>query len=176
MRGEDARLTVRDLWTAPDDLATTEAVLAELSHLADAVLAAALRHAEASAAGHRDKPTWTGAGKRPFAPRFCVLGMGKLGGEELNYSSDVDLIYVLEDPPGPLLPQSIGDGATPIEYYTRVAREFGRLVGETTQEGFLYRIDLDLRRKGSRARWSCRAGCSNTTTTRGRPRGRRPPS
>jgi glutamate-ammonia-ligase adenylyltransferase len=65
--------------------------------------------------------------------------MGKLGGEELNYSSDVDLIHVLEATPG---------GASEIEHYTRVAQEFGRLVSEPTRDGFLYRVDLDLRPEG----------------------------
>ena len=93
---ELARLTLRDLWAAPDDVATTEAVLGELSHLADALLAAALRCALAQVAAEHGPAQWTGAGGAVVAPRFTVLGMGKLGGEELNYSSDVDLIYVLE--------------------------------------------------------------------------------
>jgi glutamate-ammonia-ligase adenylyltransferase len=75
--------------------------------------------------------------------------MGKLGGEELNYSSDVDLIYVLDAVPHDGDPTQIGGprGTTPIEHFSRVAHEFGRLVTEPTREGFLYRIDLDLRRK-----------------------------
>ena len=147
---ELARLTVRDLWSAPDDITATEAVLAELSHLADALLAAALRQAAARSARGGGPPLWPTADGGTFRPRFCVLGMGKLGGEELNYSSDVDLIYVLDDPPGgrqaPL--DETPAATSPIEYYTRVAHEFGRLVNESTREGFLYRIDLDLRPEG----------------------------
>jgi glutamate-ammonia-ligase adenylyltransferase len=45
-------------------------------------------------------PRWRAPDGAAFAPRFAVLGMGKLGGEELNYSSDVDLIYVLEGSAG----------------------------------------------------------------------------
>jgi glutamate-ammonia-ligase adenylyltransferase len=141
-----ARITVRDLWSAPVDIVATEAVLAELSNLADAVLAGALAHAAAHAADGAGPPQWRLPDGRSATPGFCVLGMGKLGGEELNYSSDVDLIYVLES-----LPEAPVDGPggiSPDEFYTRVAREFGRLVSEPTRDGFLYRIDLDLRPEG----------------------------
>ncbi len=94
-------MTLRDLWADPDDVAATEAVLAELSHLADALLAAALERAVARVAAMSGPATWTAPDGTVATPRFAVLGMGKLGGEELNYSSDVDLIYVLE---------SCGDG------------------------------------------------------------------
>ena len=55
-----------------------------------------------------------------------MLGLGKLGSEELNYSSDVDLIYVFESPP---FAEGVGGGPgglAPAEYFTRVAQEFGR--------------------------------------------------
>ena len=147
---------MRDLWSAPDDFAATEAVLAELSHLADALLAAALQQAATRVAHSAGAPRWPAADGTPLTPRFAVLGMGKLGGEELNYSSDVDLIYVLEADPSSTGASSLDDagersvpiGAAPIEYYTRVAHEFGRLVSEPTREGFLYRVDLDLRPEG----------------------------
>lgn len=142
---ELSRLTVRDLWGDPGDLAHTEAVLAELSHLADALLEAAFARALARVSGRLGPPQWSGPnGGAPVAPRFVVLGLGKLGGEELNYSSDVDLIYVLES-----LPCADGpSGLSPEEYFARVAREFAQLVTERTREGFLYRIDLDLRPEG----------------------------
>jgi len=141
---ELARITVRDLWTAPDDIAATEAVLGELSHLADALLSAALAQARRRAAAAARPPATATAG-RPGGPRFCVLGMGKLGSEELNYSSDVDLIYVLESAPPD---QPADDDGAAVEYFTRVAHEFGRLVSEPTRDGFLYRVDLDLRPEG----------------------------
>jgi [glutamine synthetase] adenylyltransferase / [glutamine synthetase]-adenylyl-L-tyrosine phosphorylase len=147
---ELARITVRDLWAAPDDVAATEVVLGELSHLADALLAAALERAAARVAVIAGPPHWTLPDGRPLATRFCVLAMGKLGGEELNYSSDVDLIYVLETSAagGDAIHAAAPRAASPIEYYTRVAHEFGRLVTEATREGFLYRVDLDLRPEG----------------------------
>jgi glutamate-ammonia-ligase adenylyltransferase len=74
--------------------------------------------------------------------RFVVLGMGKLGGEELNYSSDVDLVYVYEKD---------GDyarGRTFREFFSRVAEEVTRALGEVTAEGFCFRVDLRLRPGG----------------------------
>ena len=149
---ELARITVRDLWAAPDAVGATEAVLAELSHLADTLLAAALRHAAAGIARSAGPPRWTATDGEVLHGRFCVLGMGKLGGEELNYSSDVDLVHVF-DTDAPVADDPRGDtadttGLSPVEYFTRMARDFGRLVSEATRDGFLYRIDLDLRPEG----------------------------
>jgi glutamate-ammonia-ligase adenylyltransferase len=141
---ELARITVRDLWTAPDDLAATAAVLGELSHLADALLDAALRRTLARVALQVGPPHWTGADGSVVSPRFAVLGLGKLGGEELNYSSDVDLIYVCES----LATEDGPSGLSPDEYYGRVATELARLATTTSGAGFLYRIDLDLRPEG----------------------------
>jgi glutamate-ammonia-ligase adenylyltransferase len=141
---ELARLTLRDLWAAPDDVAATEAVLGELSHLADALLAAALQRAVARVAADCGPAQWTTPGGVVVAPCFTVLGMGKLGGEELNYSSDVDLVYVLEHVDAEDGPQAL----SPVEYYGRVVHELARLVTATTGDGFLYRVDLDLRPEG----------------------------
>ena len=69
-------------------------------------------------------------------PGFFVLGLGKLGGNELNYSSDIDLIFVTED-------------IDRLDSATHVARELTHVLGEFTSEGFLYRVDLRLRPYGS---------------------------
>ena len=67
---------------------------------------------------------------------FFVLGLGKLGGNELNYSSDIDLIFVTEN-------------IDCLDSSTQVARELTQFLGEFTAEGFLYRVDLRLRPYGS---------------------------
>src|SRR5262249_58226292 len=75
---------------------------------------------------------------------FVVLGMGKLGGAELNYSSDVDLIYVYErdgDHPG---------GRTLREFCVRIGEEVTRALAEVTRDGFRFRVDLRLRPGGGR--------------------------
>jgi glutamate-ammonia-ligase adenylyltransferase len=146
---ELARIVVRD---ASEELVPEERVgetLAELSYLADALLARAFACAAARLAERLGPPRW----RRPggdFELRVAVLGLGKLGGEELNFSSDVDLVYVSESPePGH---GALGEGpsdSSPEEYAARLAGEFGRLVSEATAEGFLYRIDLNLRPEGA---------------------------
>ena len=147
---ELARITVRD---CSDDLIPEARVgdtLAELSYLAEALLSCALSRAAARLAGDLGPPRWKGANGSEVQLGMTVLGLGKLGGEELNYSSDVDLIYVYESPPAEAGELREGPrGLSPEEYFTRLARSFGRLVGETSVEGFLYRIDLDLRPEGS---------------------------
>ncbi|MFQ5665198.1 MAG: hypothetical protein ACE5I7_02080 [Candidatus Binatia bacterium] len=146
---ELARITVREL---SDDLVPEERVgttLAEISHLADALLSSALACTAAALGDSCGPPSWSGPQGERVDLGFCVLALGKLGAEELNYSSDVDLVYMYEDPPAPL---SGGPrGMAPPEYFTRWAQEFGRLVGRPTSEGFLYRIDLSLRPEGSQS-------------------------
>jgi glutamate-ammonia-ligase adenylyltransferase len=150
---ELARITVRD---CSDDL-TPEArvaeTLGELSCLAEALLSRALSRAAARLAGDLGPPRWKGADGSEVTLGMTVLGLGKLGGEELNYSSDVDLIYVYESPPTEASELHDGPGGlSPEEYFTRLARNFGRLVGEASGEGFLYRVDLDLRPEGSQGK------------------------
>jgi len=70
---------------------------------------------------------------------FIVLGMGKLGAGELNYSSDIDII-VLFDPKAPLAP-----GNEPAPFFVRLTRDLVRLLQERTPEGYVFRVDLRLR-------------------------------
>lgn len=76
---------------------------------------------------------------------FWVVGMGKLGARELNVSSDIDLIYVYEE-------DGRTDGAKPItahEYFSQVARSLYALIGDSTEDGFVFRVDLALRPNGN---------------------------
>jgi glutamate-ammonia-ligase adenylyltransferase len=147
---ELARITVRDCC---DDLvpeARVGEVLGELSYLAESLLSCALTRAAARITAELGPPRWRGADGSEIRLGMTVLGLGKLGGEELNYSSDVDLIYVYESPAEEA--GELRDGPrelSPEEYFTRLARSFAKLVGESRGEGFLYRIDLDLRPEGS---------------------------
>jgi glutamate-ammonia-ligase adenylyltransferase len=81
-----------------------------------------------------------------------VIGMGKLGGRELNVSSDIDLIYVYEDEGHTT---GIEDGGmvrgrvTAHEYFSQVARRLSTLIGDTTEDGFVFRVDLALRPNGN---------------------------
>jgi len=147
---ELSRISVRECHNAwvPED--RVGEVLAELSQLAEALLARALAHEQARLVEELGPPVWRGSDGSHVELRFAVLGLGKLGGGELNYSSDVDLIYVLESPPP--VARSLLDGPgglSPHEYFGRLATRFGRLVEAATSDGFLYRVDLDLRPEGA---------------------------
>ena len=79
---------------------------------------------------------------------FWIIGMGKLGARELNVSSDIDLIYVYEENG-----QTAGAGSGPArsahEYFCDVAKGLYALIGDTTDDGFVFRVDLALRPNGN---------------------------
>ena len=81
--------------------------------------------------------------------QLWVIGMGKLGGRELNVSSDIDLIYVY-DQDGQTCGRSDGRGAiSNHEYFAQQVKAIYNLIGETTEHGFVFRVDLALRPNGS---------------------------
>jgi [glutamine synthetase] adenylyltransferase / [glutamine synthetase]-adenylyl-L-tyrosine phosphorylase len=117
-----------------------DTVTKQISAVAEAVLEAAVRSARVTLEEKRGVPR-TPSG-RPA--RFVILGMGKLGGNELNYSSDIDLI-LLYDQDG----QTDGERpSTNDEYFDRLAREIVKLLVEPTEQGVAYRVDLRLRPEG----------------------------
>jgi glutamate-ammonia-ligase adenylyltransferase len=112
---------------------------AALSRFAEAALGAALRHLlrEAARKGLVTLPD-------PDAPErnseLIVLGMGKLGGYELNYSSDIDLILFYD---GNALRVATRDGVQP--FFVRMTRDLVRILEERTGDGYVFRTDLRLR-------------------------------
>ena len=76
---------------------------------------------------------------------FWIIGMGKLGARELNVSSDIDLIYLYEDDGQTSGPLKISAH----EYFTAVAKRLYGLIGDTTDDGFVFRVDLALRPNGN---------------------------
>lgn len=131
-RREMLRLGAREIgW------GTTLEVARELSGLADACLECAITYAEGELRAAHGAPT---SPERP--PSFVVLGMGKLGGEELNFSSDVDLIYVYATDEGRAGNLSLH------EYYTRLSQAVTRALGDITGDGLVFRVDLRLRPEG----------------------------
>ncbi|MDD0839391.1 bifunctional [glutamate--ammonia ligase]-adenylyl-L-tyrosine phosphorylase/[glutamate--ammonia-ligase] adenylyltransferase [Curvibacter sp. HBC61] len=90
----------------------------------------------------------------PLAPNgqraeLWVIGMGKLGARELNVSSDIDLIYVY-DHDGETAGLADGRGRiTHHEYFARAVRMIFALIGDTTEHGFVFRVDLALRPNGN---------------------------
>lgn len=147
---ELARITVRDTWPERLPLERSAETLTELSALADALLAEAERGARRGIEASLGAPRFRDAAGRERELGFCVLGLGKLGSAELNYSSDVDLVYVYESPPDGVA-HSGPSGVSPVEYFSRLAQRFGAIVTDHSDEGFLYRIDLDLRPEGAQS-------------------------
>jgi glutamate-ammonia-ligase adenylyltransferase len=118
-----------------------EAVTAALTAFAETAIGAAVAHLLASAAStgeialpYPDDPA-RGSG-------FVVLGMGKLGARELNYSSDIDLILLFDDE---RLADSYTGKRSPQEFFVRLARDLVRLLEERTADGYVFRTDLRLR-------------------------------
>ena len=80
---------------------------------------------------------------------FWVIGMGKLGARELNVSSDIDLIYVYDED-GETAGNAQGIGKISVqEYFSRAVKALFTLIGETTEHGFVFRMDLALRPNGN---------------------------
>ncbi|NUQ16826.1 MAG: hypothetical protein HUU33_16070, partial [Flavobacteriales bacterium] len=125
-------------------------VTGAMTDLAEVALELALSAALAEADA-RHGPPLDEAGQRV---EFWIVGMGKLGARELNVSSDIDLIYVYEDEGEGRL-TAAGDvppGARAVsfhEYFSFVAKRLYALVGDVTDEGFVFRVDLALRPNGN---------------------------
>ena len=127
---EALRIAHRDL-NGPAPLAET---LRDLTAFADvAVTAARDWHAARLAKAPRD------AAGAPLP--LVVLGMGKLGGGELNFSSDIDLIFAYPDPPG--------DREEAQSRFIRLGQRLIRALDEVTADGFVFRVDMRLRPFGS---------------------------
>lgn len=145
------RIVARDL-TGQADLAT---ITRELSDLADVSLGGVLRVVRARVASQLGEP-WELEPDGTWRPtEFCIVGLGKLGGQELNYSSDVDVIFVygaeghvFRDPPAPRARPSNG-GLTSHEFFRQLAEEVIAEVEAATAAGQLYRIDVRLRPEGA---------------------------
>ena len=137
---ESTRLVWRDALGLDD----VDAILAESTALAEQCLQAALdaleteflqRHGEVRAADGTPQ-------------RLVVFALGKLGGGELNFSSDIDLVFAYPQ-------QGASDGARALpaeDYFARLGQALARLLGEVTADGFVHRVDLRLRPFGTTGR------------------------
>jgi glutamate-ammonia-ligase adenylyltransferase len=128
---------VRIAWRDLAGLADVVTVLRELSQLADACIEAACRYAGTQLAARHGAPVARDGSSLPL----LVLGMGKLGGGELNFSSDIDLIFVF-----PEKGETSGGRSIEFEeYFARLGTKVAQLLGTVTADGFVYRVDLRLR-------------------------------
>ncbi|WP_437726583.1 bifunctional [glutamate--ammonia ligase]-adenylyl-L-tyrosine phosphorylase/[glutamate--ammonia-ligase] adenylyltransferase [Sorangium sp. So ce861] len=144
-REERIRIALRELLPPSAGGADIDVTARELTALAEATIEVALAEAASAVTARFGEPrTATGA-----RSKFVVLGMGKLGGEELNAGSDVDLIYLYDTDEGQVGPS--GDRAVSVtlhDFWTRVARRLTATLEEVTEDGFVWRVDLRLRPEG----------------------------
>ena len=131
------RLAVLDV----EQAAPLDTVTGGMTALAEATLELALARALADIGERHGEPR-DAQGRRID---FWIVGMGKLGARELNVSSDIDLIYVYEDEGETSGPQRISAH----EFFAQVARKLYALIGDTTEDGFVFRVDLALRPNGN---------------------------
>ncbi|MEO5630591.1 MAG: hypothetical protein ABIO96_05525 [Nitrospiraceae bacterium] len=153
-RREMLRIGVRDLLRLADVVETT----ASLSDLASVLIHAAYRIVDNDLRTRHGIPMHKNWQRRWVKTGFTVIAMGKLGGHELNYSSDVDVLYVCESHEGETRPAVSGRakakspeqrGLSNEEYFEILARELTKALTAQTHEGYVYRVDLRLRAEGS---------------------------
>ncbi|GAB2623987.1 bifunctional [glutamate--ammonia ligase]-adenylyl-L-tyrosine phosphorylase/[glutamate--ammonia-ligase] adenylyltransferase [Novilysobacter erysipheiresistens] len=143
-KAESTRLVWRDVHGLDD----VDATLAGSTALAEQCLQVALEALQRDFAGrHGMVRDADGA-----VQRLVVFGLGKLGGGELNFSSDVDLVYGYAE-------GGSSDGARPLDaepYFSRIGQQLAKLLDEVTVDGFCHRVDLRLRPYGNAGRvaWS----------------------
>jgi len=136
---EYVRVVLRDVL----GIATLAEVTGEISALSDVLIEEAVRSAEAGLHKRHGAPQRLDGQGRAVAVPFTVLSLGKLGGNELNYSSDIDLLYLFGDGE-----PSDAREVTNREYFIRLAQHVTEILGKVTAEGQVFRIDLRLRPQG----------------------------
>jgi glutamate-ammonia-ligase adenylyltransferase len=131
------RELLRIVWRDINGLADVPETLADLSALADAAICSALAWSQSSLAQTYGTPRL----ENGAAAEFMILGMGKLGGRELNFSSDVDLVFLYTD-------KGETDGRRQVsneQYFRSLAQSLINLLSRQTPDGFVYRVDVRLR-------------------------------
>ena len=147
---EMLRIAARDLAR----LGQVTEITGEISNVADVCLATVNRLCRQQLAERFGQPYHQDIEGLWWPTAFCVFGLGKLGGQELNYSSDVDVIFVYSEEgflfkEPPKKGQTSGKGFSNHQFFLRLVEAFIAEVTRLTPEGTLYRIDLRLRPEGN---------------------------
>ncbi len=136
---ELVRLGVREL-----ELGLDTEVGRELARLSDVSFDAAIRYHSAELSARYGAPRFVDDDGRESTARLTVIGMGKLGGEELNFSSDVDVIYVYSSDQGQAGSISLH------EYFAKLCAQVTGALSEVTEDDVVFRVDLRLRPEGAK--------------------------
>ena len=143
------RLVVLDCDGGQASQAPLAMVTRAMTELAELALDVAMLDSQTMLDASYGVPQHAGSTNSDTRARMLVVGMGKLGGRELNVSSDIDLIYVYDhDGETSGLPNGRGRISNH-EYFAHQVKALYRLIGETTEHGFVFRLDLALRPHGS---------------------------
>ncbi|HIE26101.1 TPA: hypothetical protein EYP66_02315 [Candidatus Poribacteria bacterium] len=138
-RRETLRIGLRDLLEDADLETTT----LELSNLADVSLQIAYELAEAELTSKLGEPQTVTSDGSIGKSRFAVIGMGKLGGRELNFSSDIDVMFVYSSE------GQTSQGIDNREYFTKMSEFIVNALSRVTGEGYVFRVDIRLRPESS---------------------------
>ncbi len=136
--------STRIIWRDLHEVDNVEASLGTISEVADIALSESVRAISALFTTRYGEVKNTSGDPQAFV----VFGLGKLGGGELNFSSDVDLVYAYPQ-------QGESDGARSLDseaYFTRLGQRLAQLMGDITSDGFSHRVDLRLRPYGNSGR------------------------
>ncbi|MBI5827446.1 MAG: bifunctional [glutamate--ammonia ligase]-adenylyl-L-tyrosine phosphorylase/[glutamate--ammonia-ligase] adenylyltransferase [Deltaproteobacteria bacterium] len=143
---EYLRIGARDLLR----VAPVEETTRELSDLAAASLDCAVEFSLSELKKGYGRPICSGEDESVKEAEFTVIGMGKLGGRELNFSSDIDIIYIYSSDKGETEGVA-GSEASRISlhaFFVKLSTMVNKLIGSRTEDGMVFRIDLDLRPEG----------------------------
>ncbi|MDQ2975481.1 MAG: hypothetical protein M3R69_08735 [Acidobacteriota bacterium] len=149
-RRELLRIYLHDVRRTQTLVETTE----ELSNLADAILDYALSLARQDLDNKYGAPLRDDERGRIATAEFCIIALGKLGSCELNYASDIDLIFVYSGE-GTTAGSSERGKLSNREYFIKLSETVSKLVGQPAGEGAAYRVDLRLRPHGRDGALAC---------------------
>ncbi|VFS59946.1 Glutamate-ammonia-ligase adenylyltransferase [Kluyvera cryocrescens] len=132
------RIMVRIAWSQALSLVSEEDTLQQLSHLAETLIVHARDWLYAACCREWGTPCSADGVPQPL----LILGMGKLGGGELNFSSDIDLIFAWPEHGSTQGGRRELDNA---QFFTRLGQRLIKVLDQPTQDGFVYRVDMRLR-------------------------------
>jgi glutamate-ammonia-ligase adenylyltransferase len=138
LRQQRQREMLRWVWRDVNGWCSVQQLTRELSDFADVCIELAVRRAHAELVTRHGEPIGEENGN---PQRLCVIGMGKLGAQELNLSSDIDLIFTYSEAGETAGPSVISNQ----EFFVRVGQKVIRLLDAQTEDGFVFRVDMRLR-------------------------------
>lgn len=134
---------IQELETEP--FANRKSILRKLTDVADAIMMEAFDHTRNQMESAYGKPSYLSSYKQILPSELAIIGMGKFGAREMNYESDLDLVFIFSH---------IGEitGAKPMtngEYFSKFVQKLINLISLTTGAGRCYDIDVELRPSGN---------------------------